>query len=100
LLIFITAAQLENTEDEVRGLFAQIINADPCSISIAPSTSHAVSMAALNIPLDGPKKCVLVMENQMASNVMPWQERVASTVGGRLFVANCAEGDWTKEILR
>ena len=67
-----SGAGLDEAEDFVREAFADIVGASARDIALAPSTAHAVSMAALNLRLAAPKNCVLVMENQMASNVMPW----------------------------
>lgn len=94
-----TGAQLDQSEEEVRSLFAGLVNVDANSIALAPSTSHAVSMAAKNIKLQSPKNCVLVMENQMGSNVMPWQD-AAAEAGGCVIVASGKGWTWKQEILR
>ena len=98
----------ESLEAEVRGLFASLVGASSQHVALAPSTAHAVTMAAKNVDLSAPRNCVLVMANQMASNVMPWQ-RAAASQGGRVLVAspwrsnrarNYERWDWTAAILQ
>eukprot|EP00959_Pyramimonas_sp_CCMP1952_P235398 4918975-Pyramimonas_sp.AAC.2 len=59
---------------KVRGAFARLVGAaSPDDIAIMPSTSYAISTAARNIPM-AEGQYALVLEQQMASNVLPWQD--------------------------
>ena len=63
--------------EDIRALFATLVGATPGDIALTPSTAYAVSMAAMNVRFrEGQTTCV-VLENQMASNVYPWQHKVA-----------------------
>ena len=91
----------------VKESFAQIIRASPSDIALTPSTSYAISVAAKNIPLTKGGK-VVVLEHQMASNVLPWQDACAKS-GAKLSVIKRKKkkkqknvgqsGSWTQAII-
>ncbi|CAE7270594.1 csd [Symbiodinium pilosum] len=74
------------TADEVRALFGQLVRASPQNIALTPSTSYAISQAAHNILRSGrvsSGEIILVLQNQMSSNVYAWQ-RICRESGARL----------------
>jgi len=76
--------------------FAKFIKARPDNIAFVGSCSYAISVAAKNIlqqrlrptekTASGIRKKVLVLHNQMSSNVYPWQD-LRSEVPGLEIVA-------------
>eukprot|EP00937_MAST-01D_sp_MAST-1D-sp2_P001708 g1708.t1 len=87
---------------EARGLFAKLVHADASDIALTPSTSYAISVAASNVSLHAGQH-VVVLEDQMSSNVLPWQAR-AQREGAHLRVVPwpdyAAGGTWTESVLR
>lgn len=87
----------------IRECFSRLINSSSDCIALAPSTSFAISLAARNILKSG--NCVkgskiLVLENEMASNVYSWQ-RICEETGAVLSVISSpADGDWVGAIGR
>jgi selenocysteine lyase/cysteine desulfurase/dTDP-4-dehydrorhamnose reductase len=79
----------EGLTETVRGLYAELINAESADcISLAPSTTFAISMAAKNIAASGRLglgKKVLILDKEMASNVYPWQN-VCQETGAELCI--------------
>ena len=60
----------------LRERYADLLGTSACNISIMPSTAYAMSFAARNIGAMGVVKAgerVLVLQDQMASNVYAWQ---------------------------
>lgn len=87
--------------ERVRILFAQLLATSADHVALTPSTSYAISLAAHNIMRLGrvrPGDVVLVLENQMSSNVYPWQ-RLCREVGAHLrAVPAPADGQWTPAV--
>lgn len=89
--------------DDVRKKFAALINAEPVSIGYAHSTSMAMSTAAKNLLEHhlGPNKCILVLENEMGSGILPFQH-ASKAVGANLRVVKSpltsGKKDWTTAI--
>ena len=54
------------TSDELR-------EDDPVMVALTPSTSYAMSLCARNVRMEAGQRAV-VLWDQMASNVMPWQQ--------------------------
>ena len=46
---------------------------DPVMVALTPSTSYAMSLCARNVRMEAGQRAV-VLWDQMASNVMPWQQ--------------------------
>lgn len=88
----------DGVHERVRTLFARLLDVESDNVALTPSTSYAISMAARNI-LDGglikAGDSVLVLENQMSSNVYPWQW-LCRKAGARLSAVVCPlDGLWT-----
>ena len=92
------------TVEEIRRLFGQIIGATADDIALMPSTAFAVSTAAANLELV-PGRHVLVLEDQMASNVYPWQHKMDEAGHGATVRTvlrpsrGAADATWTSAIL-
>lgn len=91
-------------DEEVRHLFAQLISSpSPQDIAIAPSTAFAMTLAATNLISKGIIReglSILVLENEMASNVYPWQHACNKT-GARLSVVTHPKDTdtWSRKII-
>uniref|UniRef100_A0A7S2W2G7 Aminotransferase class V domain-containing protein n=1 Tax=Rhizochromulina marina TaxID=1034831 RepID=A0A7S2W2G7_9STRA len=87
-------ADHEVLEKSVRENFARLLETSSENVAITPSTSYAITMAAKNLGLQSPRNCALVLENQMASNVLPWQHCTQEAGGEVLVVPRPDGGDW------
>lgn len=88
----------EQSLQGVRESFARLINANTCDITLTPSTSYAMSVAAKNIKLGHGQK-VLVLDQQMASNVLPWQDACIHSGAELITVKKSKQGLWTPAII-
>jgi selenocysteine lyase/cysteine desulfurase len=81
-------------------LFARLINANADDIAITPSTSYAITVASRNVPVEAGQK-ILVLEDQMSSNVLPWKV-VAAARGAkvRIIPRPNLDSSWTSAITR
>ncbi len=59
--------------DEVRALFAKLVNAPTDSISIIPSASYGVATVAKNLQLK-PSQNIVLLAEQFPSNVYSWRQ--------------------------
>jgi len=92
----------DGIEERVRALFARLIGCEADFVALTPSTSYAISLVAhnlLRLGRIGPGDTVLILEDQMSSNVYPWQH-VCREVRARLFFvpAPAGGGPWTEAI--
>lgn len=89
--------------DELRALFARLIQADdPARIAIQPGVSYGVAVAARNLPV-GSGQNIVVTHEQFPGNYYSW-ERLAAESGGSLRVARPPEGPdrgrrWNERLL-
>jgi selenocysteine lyase/cysteine desulfurase len=96
----------EAIKDEIRELFASLlIGADANDIATAPSCSHAISLAAHNLRsrlrerTPGARQ-VLVLHDQMPSNVLAWQALCEDEAGELLVVPRPPRGrSWADAIV-
>ncbi len=88
------------TDSEIaRGLFADVVNADPDEVAIVPSASYGMAIAAQNLPA-GPDNRILVLDEQFPSNLYVWSE-LAKRTGARIdVVPRPDDDDWTAAILK
>lgn len=87
------------TDSEIaRGLFADVVNADPDEVAIVPSASYGMAIAAQNLSV-GPDNRILVLDEQFPSNLYVWSE-LAKRTGARIdVVPRPDDDDWTAAIL-
>jgi len=87
------------TESErARALFAELIGATADDITIIPSASYGLAIAARNIPLEQGQK-ILLLEDQFPSNVYCWQQRAKETGAEIVTLKTPADHDWTPVVL-
>jgi len=84
--------------NQVRDLFARVIEASSDDIALIPSVSYGIGTAAANLPLAA-GQTALVLEEQFPSNYYPWQKRAADTGAQILIVPRPANGDWSRAVL-
>eukprot|EP00941_MAST-03F_sp_MAST-3F-sp1_P004875 g4875.t1 len=95
-----TIPESSTTLFSIRKYFARLINTSPSNISLSASTSSALSNVSRNIHLDS-GQCVIVLEDQNHSNVMPWQALVQRCKGSFLHVVQRPlDFNWTRAILQ
>ena len=85
---------------EIRTRFAALIGASPDDIAIMASTAFAMTLAAVNIARirkDGGK--IVVLQDEMCSEVYPWQKLVESTAAFQLDVVNFSPDNFNNGIL-
>ena len=91
--------------DEVKSLAASLLGPTVCAkdVAIVPSCSYAMSLAAHNLKrrMNAAKKAVIVLYEQMHSNVLPWQQ-LCDDVDGVLRIVErpTPDHDWTSVIER
>eukprot|EP00466_Bigelowiella_natans_P005040 jgi/Bigna1/131978/aug1.16_g6686 len=77
-------------DTKVKAAVGELLGTDPLNIALTPSTSYSLSAVAANAFHIGQVKyssdAVIILENQMSSNVLPWQHLCKET-GARLLVA-------------
>lgn len=83
--------------EQVRSLFARIINADAAGVALVPSVSYGVGIATANLPVRNGQN-IVVVEEQFPSNIYPWKE-LASQVGASVNTVAIPDGDWTEAII-
>lgn len=88
----------------LRGLFARLVHAsDPCRVSIIPSVSYGIAVAARNLH-PGPGENVVLADDQFPSNVLAWRRLCAETGAHARVVAAppCEDGrarEWNRRLL-
>jgi selenocysteine lyase/cysteine desulfurase len=89
--------RMQNAE-RARTLFAALCGATADDITIIPSVSYAVTIAANNIAIKAGQNIVMVAE-EFPSDVYPWRE-VASKYNAEIsMVQRPTDFDWTKALL-
>src|SRR5688500_10811597 len=84
--------------EEVRALFARLINASADDIAIVPASSYAAAIAGNNLPLrEG--QSVVVIGREHFSNVYQWKLRCREAGAAFLTVPAPLRGDWTQGVL-
>lgn len=83
--------------ETLRGLAAQVINADADSMAIVPSVSYGISIAAANVPVVKGQH-ILVMDKEYPSNYYSWAELAKANNAGIVTVKK-GQFPWTNGIL-
>lgn len=84
--------------EELRGLFARLINASADDVALVPAVSYGLATAAANIRL-APGQTILILAEQFPSNVYAWR-RMAEEQGATLAaVADPPDGDHSAALL-
>ena len=84
--------------DLVRQRFLELVPGHQGSVALTPSTSFAMSAVAANLKKEAtPETRIIILQDQMSSNVLPWQRNF----DGRLSAVPypIQDDDWTNGIL-
>jgi selenocysteine lyase/cysteine desulfurase len=84
--------------ERARTAAAALINASAKNLAIVSSVSHAVAIAAAELPT-APGARVLRLEGEHPSSVLPWARLVARGCAQEI-VPEPSDGDWTSATLR
>src|SRR5438067_9254202 len=95
----LTAPEWFSGAEVLRGLAAQLLNADAEGIAIVPAASYAIAIAAANLPLTNGQSVVLLHE-EFPSNVYAWRELARKRNGKVVTVRREAGEDLTAALLR
>src|SRR5215813_5001061 len=83
----------------LRGVAAQLLNADAEGIALVPAASYAIAIAAANLPLASGQSVVLLHE-EFPSNVYAWRELAQKRNGTVVTVRSEAGESLTQALLR
>ena len=78
------AADWFSGAEELRGLFAELVNATPNHVALVPSVSYGIAVAAANLAVERGSN-IIVLDQQYPSNVYAWR-RVCTTNHAKLRV--------------
>jgi selenocysteine lyase/cysteine desulfurase len=84
--------------EEVRALFARILDTAADDIALVPSSSYAVAVAAGNLPLARHQN-IVVPALEHSSNFYAWQQRTEDRGAALRVVPRPEDGDWTSAVL-
>jgi len=84
--------------EDVRALFAQLINASPNDIAVVPASSYAAAIAGRNLPLRKGQTAV-GLDREHFSNVYQWKLRCEETGAELVTVDQSSERGWTQQII-
>ncbi|MCB1044531.1 MAG: aminotransferase class V-fold PLP-dependent enzyme [Acidobacteria bacterium] len=85
--------------NQARERFAALVHGDASGVSILPSVSYGMGVAAHNLPM-GEGQHVLVLAEQFPSNYYPWQERAGAQGASIRVIDRPKSGNWTDAICR
>jgi selenocysteine lyase/cysteine desulfurase len=95
----LTASEWFSGAEVLRGLAAQLLNADAEGIALVPAASYAIAIAAANLPLASGQSIVLLHE-EFPSNVYAWRELARKRNGSVVTVRREAGESLTQALLR
>lgn len=84
--------------EELRTLFARIINGDKEQVALVPSASYGIAIAANNI-LPERGQNIVVLEQQYPSNIYAWRELAKRSGAKIITVKKRPEQTWTRAVL-
>lgn len=84
--------------DDVRALFAGLINAKSTDIAIQPSVAFGIATAAGNVDIQAGQS-ILLLEDQFRSNVFMWHRLADDKRAKIVTIPRPENSDWTSAIL-
>ncbi|MBL8699618.1 MAG: aminotransferase class V-fold PLP-dependent enzyme [Alphaproteobacteria bacterium] len=84
--------------EEVRGLFARILGSSAEDVSIVPSSSYGLAVAAANLEIRKGQN-VVVPQHEHSSNFYVWHKKALENGAAIRIVERPADGDWTAAVL-
>src|SRR5215475_11213177 len=95
----LTAPEWFSGAEVLRGVAAQLLNADAEGIALVPAASYAIAVAAANLPLASGQSVVLLHE-EFPSNVYAWRELAKKRNGNVVTVRHEAGESLTQALVR
>ncbi|HKW87499.1 MAG TPA: aminotransferase class V-fold PLP-dependent enzyme [Candidatus Acidoferrales bacterium] len=93
----LTPSEWFSGAETLRALASQLLHVGNDSVSLVPSVSYGIAMAAANLPLSQNQNIVL-LDQEFPSNVYAWRE-LARKTGGRIVTAKRMGGGlWTEAL--
>lgn len=83
--------------ERARSLFGRLMNTSGENISVMPSVSYGLAVAARNLPIL-PGQAIVVLDGQFPSNVYTWREAARDAGADLITVPRPADGDWTRAL--
>jgi selenocysteine lyase/cysteine desulfurase len=84
--------------ERLRGLFAQLIDADAEGVAVVPATSYGLAVAARNLRL-APWQRIVVLAEEYPSGIYTWR-RLARETGAEIVTVEREAGQsWTEAVL-
>jgi len=84
--------------EELKTLFASIINTKKRNIALVPSVSYGIAVAKQNIHMDASQE-IVVLDQQYPSNVYAWRELSKETGAKIITVTREENQNWTEAVL-
>ncbi len=84
--------------EQLRSLFARIINSDKEHIALIPSVSYGIAIAAKNISLTD-QQTIVILDRQFPSNVYAWHDLSKRTGAKIITVKRTKDQNWTEAII-
>ena len=94
----ITTADFFTEVEQIRGLFAGLVNCRADDVALIPSVSYGIGLAAANLPVRGGQK-IVVLEEQFPSNIYPWMAAAEKSGAELVTIPRPSDLDWTRDIL-
>jgi len=87
-----------NLPEKCRSAFAKIIGDESNNVTIVPSASYGINLAAMNLPVSSGQEIIL-LDEQFPSNVYAWRELAKQKNLEIKTITRPAEGSWNELIL-
>lgn len=95
----ITPDDFFTTANAVRLAAAQLFGASAHHISLTPSASYGIAVAARNLPIRSGQR-VILLADQYPSNVYAWRTAARQNGAEICTIARPEDGNWTPHIIR
>jgi len=94
----ISVSQWFEPVEQLKLLFAGIINADKENIALIPSASYGIAIAKKNIKLNS-SQSIIILDQQYPSNVYAWRELSRETGAAIITIKKEIDQTWTEAVL-
>ncbi len=94
----VTAPDFFEPVEEVRGLLAELIDADADGVALLPSVSYGIAVASKNLP-SPPGSRIVTLAEEFPSNVYTWRELTRDDPARLTAVSRPGDDDWTSATL-
>ena len=90
--------------NDIRDIYGELLNTSPNNIAFAPATSYSITLVAnnaINLGKLSEGKTILVLEDEMGSAILPWQNACKVTKSSIQVISRPLDSAilWTDEII-